>query len=54
MVAVPLGAVNATDIAVSLIAVAIKFVGGGGKVVMEIVDEFCDVPFALVAVRENE
>jgi hypothetical protein len=42
------------DIAVSLTAVAIKFVGGVGKVVIVTGDELVDVPFAFVAVRENE
>lgn len=38
----------------SLTAVAIKFVGGNGKVVIERAVELGDVPFILVAVRENE
>ena len=54
IVEVPVDAVNATDIIVSLIVVAITFVGGVGNVVIARVDEFCDVPFAFVAVRENE
>ena len=53
MVALPLGAVNATDTTVSLIAVGIKLVGGEGRVVIERTDELVDAPFMLVAVRKK-